>query len=70
MGNVVEEWLKFLEMNMMGLSRESCMLGYLGIFCFCYVVGRLKYKKKRFCLFVCWFGLLAVICSFTNKPVK
>ena len=31
---------------MMGLSRESCMLGYLGIFCFCYVVGRLKYKKK------------------------
>ena len=42
MGNVVEEWLKFLEMNMMGLFRDSCMLGYLGIFCFCYVVGRLK----------------------------
>ena len=49
MGNVVEEWLKFLEMNMMGLSRDGCMLGYLGIFCFCYVVGRLKYKKK--CIF-------------------
>ena len=23
---------------------------------------------SRFCLFVCWFGLLASICSFTDYP--
>ena len=49
-GKAVVDWVEFLEKSIMGLPFGNQMmvnLGIsLGIFQFCYVVGRLKYKRK------------------------